>query len=578
MIETILTQEKELCKIRDTTDRIMAKIYARSAFVAKLSTEEKLLKQLLLMPFPPIEGLLGEAFASHMTRCIYFFLENEEFKRLCNQFFKSTTALIEFKIALLVPLRQTIGSCFATAFLIHLQKTDLLTLASDLAKTFLKSTLVRVIDQKEIRIPLCVKTGKIAAHGTALSSPMMKSYEYTVAALADVQVGFSRWNFHTALGLDHEATGGLGKLIYSIVQKKMDEIQEDRKNLVADIELLEKSLDFDDAAFKAAGSIERMESIKRSAKMKQMFLSQKAGEYDSEGKQMEKLSSLYQFFVDQYIELFPHYFQELYDPEMFAQGDIMEDQKAGFTLVYKHGRSDSKVWTYIQTDKEYIASLREFIVLTENILINLKRREGLEKVIEDIISEILLAVDTKEFMQEQKVRIEKMHQSHLLERGNTSPYAYIAGGNLHSLIKSYYSTSEAIKTEKISAQSAKDLCFSLIEWMKDVKNIDITDFEKDPFKSFIISNQTHAFNFLPGMKHFKESWMDGGNTYSYMRDHFTPGKLVVFADTNWGAKYLAFMIDSNKDYQIVLTDGIDVFSFLNWDHYFIKDATWEICL
>ena len=578
MIEAILTQEKELCKIRDTSDRIMAKIYARASLIARCSNDVKALEKLLLALPPPIEGILGAAFQVHLSKCLLFFLENEEFKRLCNQLIKSNEVLIDFKIALLVPIRQTIGSCFATAFLIHLQKTDLLTLVNDLFKTSFRGVLTRIIDQKEVRIPLCPKTGQIAVNGVPILSPQMKSYEYTVAALADVQIGFSRWNFYTALGLDHGYSGGLGKIIYTIIQKMMDAIQEDRKDLITDINLLEESLDFDDAAFKAAGSIDRMDSIKRSAKMKQMYLGRKIDDYEDEGKRAEQLSSLYIFFVDQYLELFPHYFQELYDPEIFAEGNIMEDRPAGFRLVYKHGRSDPKVWTYIHTDAEYISSVREFIVLTENILISLKKSSGLEKVIETIVSEILLAIDKKEFIEEQKARIGAMHESHLSEKGNTSPYAYIAGGNVLGLIGAYYSSTTPIATEKISAISPKDLCYSLIEFMKDAKNIDITDFDKDPFKGFIICNQTHAFNFLPGMKGFKEAWLDSGNTYSYIRDHFATNEPIVFADTNWGGKFLAFMVDQNAEINLVLTDGITVFPFSYWDHFFKPEEYWEICL
>ncbi len=578
MIETIVTQEKKLCKIRDSSDRIMAKIYLRASLIAKYSIDEKALKKLIAFPPPAIEGLLGEAFQAHLSRCLLFFLENNEFKRLCAQSIKSDGALIDFKIALLVPLRQTIGSCFATAFLIHLQKADLLTLANDLLKTALRGVLTRVIDQKEVRIPLCPKTGEVEKDGIAVLSPLMKSYEYTVAALADVQIGFSRWNFYTALGLDHEASGGLGKVIYTIIQKMMDAIEEDRKDLITDIEHLEQSLDFDDASFKAASSIDRMNSIKQSAKMKQMYLGRKIDDYEDEGKRAEKLSLLYKFFVDQYLELFPHYFQELYDPEMFAEGDIMEDRPAGFALVYKHGRSDPKVWTYIHTDEEYISSVREFIVLTENILISLKRSDGLEKVIETIVSEVLLSIDTKEFIEEQKTRIGAMHELHLLEKGNTSPYAYIAGGNVISLIKSYFSSTNSIETAKISAASPKDLCYYLIEFMKDAKNIDITDFDKDPFKGFIIYNETHAFNFLPGMKRFKDAWMDSGNTYSYIRDYFPIDEPIVFADTNWGGKFLAFKMDQDGEICLVLFDGILTTPFPNWDLFFKTGKHWDICL
>jgi hypothetical protein len=575
MIEIILAQEKELCKIRDKSDQRMAKIYSRASIIATLLTDDNKIKAFLSQLPPPIEGILGEFFHFHMIETLHFFLENEPFKRVCAEE-ESLDRLIALKVALLVPLRQTIGSCFATAFLIHLQKTDLATLFNDLYKTSMKKVLTRVIDQKEVRIPQCIKTGRVQTEGVFIASPLMKSYEYTVAALADVQVGFSRWNFFSALGLDNTATGGLGKVIYGIIEKKVKEKNEEQKDLISDIEFLEQSLDFDDAAFKAASSIDRMNSIKQSAKIKQLYLDRKITDYEEGGKKNKAFASLYPFFIEQYGELFPHYFQELYDPEMAAGDNPFEDQAAGFRLVYKHGRSDSRVWTYIYTDQEYIAAIREFIVLTETILINLKRGEGLEKVIETIVSEILLAIDTKEFIEEQKQRVHSMHQTYLKREGNTSPYAYISGGNIESLIKSYYCSTTPLRKEKISAQTPKDLCYSLIEWMKDAKDIEISAFDKDPFKGFILTNEIHACNFLPGMEMFKKGWMDVGNTYSYMRDHFPINEPIVFADTNWGGFFLAFIIDPSSIFSLVLFDGSLSYPFNNWDFLFKKESYWEI--
>lgn len=578
MIETIIAQEKELGKIRDYSDRILAQIALRAHLVAEFSSDSKNSLFLLETQFPPIEGLLGASFNAHLKKCLSFFVDDEIFLSLAARL--KSSQLIEFKKALMIPLRQSVGSCFASALLIHLQNTDLAALAQDLFQAFLKKRVTRIIEGIEYKAPLSPKLGRIEAEKAMIASPLMKSYEYAVASFADVEIGFSKWNFHEALGLNHEADGGLGKVIYTIVEEKLSKINAEIKELSEEMNRLEDSLDIDDAAFRRSYSIERMNQIKSAAKAKHMHLYRMDNEISDQSKQAKNLSTLYKFFVEQYGALFPHYFQELYDPEMFSEGVIEEDRPAGFRLVYKHGRSDPKVWTYITDDKEYIQSLFDFITITEPILMSLKRDEGLEKEIETIISEILLAIQTPEFLKEQQKRIGKMHKKILKEEKNISPYAYIAGGSLRSLIKSFFVMADQPRCEKISAVSKMDLCFSLIEFLKDVKNHDVEPYQSDPFRPLLICNDTHAFNLLPGQEVLKKAWMHSGNTYSYIRDVLMQSKEpIVFADTNWATNFLAFVPNAEQtEFDLVLTDGVKMTPFMLWDSMFVKEATWEVYL
>ncbi|MCH9618451.1 MAG: hypothetical protein SP4CHLAM5_05810 [Chlamydiia bacterium] len=573
MIETILRPEAELCKMKDPSRRQAALIYSRATQIAKYSEDERCLQILIANPLAPIPGFLGHLFANHLDRCLHFFLKSKEFQNMCKRLPGSLVP--SYKEALLIPLRQSVGSCFATAFLMHLQKTDLLALAKDLFSAINRGGISRVIDGAEIKIPLCPKTGNIE-----YCSALMKSYEYTVAGLADEQVGFSRWNFQIALGLDYKMDHGLGKVIYSVLEEILEECKGKMDGLLQDIEDLERGLDMDDASFRSASTIDRMDSIKRAAKFKNMHLSRIIDDYQREEGRASKLSTLYKFFVEQYILLFPHYFQELYDPLMFSEGDIMEDRPAGFRLVYKHGRSNSKMWTYIHTDKEYIACLKDFITMTEPVLLNLKREEGIDKEMEQIISEMLLKLDTHPFLKEQKNRIQLMHKEVLGEDQNLSPYAYISGGNLESLVNTYLMPINPIKKENVSAASPSDLCYRLIEWMKDTPISHVDAIDKDPFQGMLMTNDTHAFHFLPGFELFKGAWMDSGNTYTYIRDVLLQSKTPIpFADTNWGANFLAFLpVEGTSQLELVLYDGFTVTPFPMWNSYFVKGAIWNIYL
>lgn len=583
MIETILAQEKLLGKFTDASLHQMVTICFRVEKILKYCQDEKSLKFLLENPLPPIPGLLGEAFYKHLQTLLKFFLENEEFKILCkklNPKGEENKLILDLKKALLIPLRQTVGSCFATASLIYLQKTDPLFLANDLSKVVVKKFLLRNIGGQELKIPLCPKTGEIEILNYPFASSLMKSYEFTTAGLCDYQVGFSKWNFHVALGLDYEANGGIGKIIYDILDKKLKISNEKLQQWKEDIDYLEKGLDIDDAAFRSANTFDRMNSIKRGAMAKNMNLNRLIDEYEREAKFTNKIASLYKFFVDQYLLLFPHYFQELYDPEIFGEGDIMEDRPAGFRLVYKYGRLDSKTWDYITSDGEYIQAIKDFILSTEQILIGLKKADGLEKEIEKIITEIVYALDEKDFLDEQKQRINSMHSKHLQEGKNTLPYAYIAGGNFESYINTYLCKINPVEKEDISAENPLDLLYHLIEFFKDSNKINRSAYQNDQFAPLMVVNQTHAFNLLPGQSKFKDAWMSSSNTYTYIRDILMKETLpIIFADTNWGAKYLAFLPNEKKDnFNLYLYDGFNLSLFTNWDHFFKKGANWNIYL
>lgn len=573
MMENMLERERELAQIKDNSIRQSAMIYNRATQIARCILDVECIKSLIENPLPVIPGLLGEFFSRHLDKCLRFFLDDIEYHNMCKRLPGNT--IVSFTEALLIPLRQSVGSCFATAFLIYLQKTDLSALAKDLFTAINKGGISRIIDGQEIKIPLCPKTGNME-----YASSLMKSYEFTVAGLADEKVGFSRWNFQTALGLDHEMSHGLGKVIYSVLEELLGEGKSKMDSLLKDIEDLERGLDIDDASFRSARTIDRMDSIKRAAKFKNMHLSRIIGDYEREGERISKLSILYKFFVEQYLLLFPYYFQELYDPSMFAEGEITEDKPAGFRLVYKHGRTNAKMWSYIHSDEEYIASLRDFILMTEPVLLNLKQGEGIDREIEKIVSEMLLKIDTNEFLLEQKHRIYLMHKEVLGEDQNTSPYAYIAGGSLESLVNTYLMSINPIKKERVSAQSPLDLCYSLIEFMKDGYRKEIDGIEKNPFHGMLMTNDTHAFNFLPGQKLFKNAWMDSGNTYTYIRDVLLQSmEPIVFADTNWGGKFLAFLpAQGDLEFQLVLYDGMEVIPFSSWDGYFVEGAIWNIYL
>jgi hypothetical protein len=130
----------------------------------------------------------------------------------------------------LTPLRQNIGSCFATApaILIHEEQQE--RFVADLYEMLTTGRLKRVIAGVEFSVPMCLN-----------ANTLLKSWEYTLASFSEVKMEFSRWNLYTSLGLHPAEKGGIGELLYKKLEKKLQEVNEKTSKFY-----LEYSPDFGD--------------------------------------------------------------------------------------------------------------------------------------------------------------------------------------------------------------------------------------------------------------------------------------------------------------------------------------------
>ena len=439
--------------------------------------------------------------------------------------------------ALLTFLRQTVGSCFATAPIILMQTNDPEFIFNDLCDLILRGSLKRVIDGVEYKVPMSIKTSA----NLDFESPLLRVYEYTVASFADFKTESYKWNLYAALGLDVRAEGGVGKALYLLLEEKLGVINVDLRRLDEDLFLTE----------------DRYSKTGLGSERAQMAIF--ANEIKEKKAYAEKIASFYPMFVEEVLKISKSHFQEVFDPEM-SKGDaeIMEDRPAGFRLLFKHGRSDPTVWTMIYTENEYIESLIEFFKLVEPDLVYKAAFLDAKKFISDIIDKVIQTIQEKKFLQPGK-----------------EPWAYISGGNLESLVSCYYALKNPLIKKEFPADTPLDLCVALIDYMKDLHYEISKQFEDNPSKGILMTNEVHAFLFKPGLKSFSDAWHDSGNTYTYIRDN--PGS-ISFADTNWASELFAFAHDPNtnliKLYRKT-TFGLKLLPPI-WDTYFTKTSAWTL--
>jgi len=494
-------------------------------------------------------------------------------------------------IALMTFLRQSVGSCFATAPLIIVQQEQIGFLLEDLYDLITRGFLKRVIEGEEYKVPISIKTGhsdllKIIGPEGILDptlefifgkdiesglrildlinkklpedkakdaeelfkahsqSPLLKCYEFTVASFSDWKTNFSQWNMYTSLGLSHEEEGGIGEKLYTALNEKLERINDEINSTRDEIERGNESLRLTQTLLRNAHSIDKIRRLKTELQYKEHNLLLNEENYHEQVKKSEQFAKFFQFLIDQFLQFFPFYFQEVYDPEMFEeQEEVYEDRPAGFRLLYKHGRYDPTVWTMIYNENEYKDALINFFQIIEPIVTTACEFEEGKELVKEMIDQVIERVQNPIFIQTAVKRTTQMHQEKLNEYAPRKPWAYISGGNLESLVKCYFNLGKNLTQSSLEPNDPLELCVGLIELMKDLPYTVTATFETSPLKGLLMVNPVHAFVLKPGLEPFSHAWQFRGNTFTYLRDEIIEKAKQWYINTPLNLDEIIFILE-----------------------------------
>ncbi|MEM8727479.1 MAG: hypothetical protein AAGE99_02030 [Chlamydiota bacterium] len=402
--------------------------------------------------------------------------------------------------AILFPLRQIIGSCFATAPAIYIQNEKPQRLLLDLYDLMMTARMKRTFGGEEYIVPVSPKWGE-----RENDHPLLRVWEYTVASFSDYKTTFSHWNLYSSLGLDPKCEGGLGQLIYKELQESLDGYNRRVEELDADYSRAIDEARVSQALLRQADSPDRIRLRKAELEVRAHHASVCKDMRDEVHEKAEDLSRFFPFVIEQYSERFQEHFLEIFDAEAEAvHGALYEDSPAGFRLVYKHGRSDPTAWTFIRDENAFFDSLRHFFIAVEPQLVAACEWEGGIKELEALTTKLVHFIDTDTF-----------HRFVLKEK---KPWSYTSGGSLHTLLKGYFMIEKTIAEEKRPIESPTDLLTFLLELLKNLPYSVTKPFETDADASLLMYSPTHAFLLKPGLHPFKTGWLDTGFTYTWIRD------------------------------------------------------------
>lgn len=509
--------------------------------------------------------------------------------------------------SLLHPLRQTVGSCFATAPAIVVQKEQPEIFLEDLQSLLYKGKLTRIINGVEYTVPwnpywseweikrrleprepfwynpgflrACQAMGivdeadvfqslmkiqkkvqealpqdniqavfrkmlllhyhqkdldehllelerkGIHAFFALLENSLLKTWEYTLASFSDVKAEFSSWNLYMALGFAHDAPAGIGAVLYNSVESGLENTKKKLVTLEQDYEIAFDQLRATEILLKQAYRERDIRRLKSEYQIRQYHL-QTCLDLRNECYQLGKwYTSLFSFLIEEYQRKLPHYFQEIYDPQMYEKDAYLyEDAPAGFRLIYKHGRTDPSVWTSIHTSKEYIESLVNFFIITEPQMQVLFENEFQKKEVESLITEIVTHIRSDSFLEGAFARLRSAHQNQDIHV--TTPWSYISGGSMISLLKNYFRRQNDIFCEEAAVENPTDLLIFILDTLKSLTPNLTKQFEKSSSMSLLMYSPNHTFRLLPGLKEFSSAWQNNLFSYTWVRDELIlPAKI-----------------------------------------------------
>ena len=357
---------------------------------------------------------------------------------------------------------------------------------------------------------------------------LLKTWEFTLASFAETKAQFTRWNLYSSLGLGAEEEGGIGQALYSILKRKVEESNRKIEEFQAEYEIAYGNIKYLEARIRSASTEKEAQWIKAEYQSKRNEFDMLEEMRDRYHRRAQRFANLFDVLMNTYDDLFPRYFQEVYDADMHeVSSNPHDDSPAGFRLLYKHGRSNTSQWTRIKTPNEFIDALASFFNNTESEVSAAPQLAGLESEVSEMISAIVAQIRSQEFLETAFYRMARAHQTPIikdplqhLDKIEKKPWAYTSGGTMGTLVSCYYKT-ESLPTETERwVENPTELLVFLLDTVKQIPPKLFEGFENDPSKSLLIHSPTHAFLLKPNWGLFKEAVQSEVFTYTYVRDQF----------------------------------------------------------
>lgn len=384
---------------------------------------------------------------------------------------------------------------------------------------FIKSAIQKRVVRDDPTLPALEKKAQ-GIFKAYVDHALLKVWEYTLASFADHKVEFFRWNLYKSLGFSSKEKGGIAQVIYEEVEKRLEKANQ---QVEKERELYNEAADrcnVTQALLRQVDSYDRARLLKREHATYLSHLNECSHLLRQAEDRSQFLGQLMVFLLNYYAQRLPDFFQEIYDPELFANAEtIYEDSAAGFRLIYKMGRKEPSSWILITEEKQFIQALKSFFSIVESFILSECEQEEKKKEIEELTTLLVQHIDSPEFILSAFQRMQEPPPfSTEPSEGYRFPWCRSAGGSMSSLVKCYYGLEKELTIEQSVVETPQELLIFLLDTLKSLPYEVTKLFEKHDHLSLLMTAPNHAFLLKPGLSPFKEGWLDKGFTYTWVRD------------------------------------------------------------
>ena len=355
---------------------------------------------------------------------------------------------------------------------------------------------------------------------------LLKSWEFTLASFAETKADFATWNLYSSLGLKPDEEGGIGQAMFAVLKDKLEQTSRKVQDLQSEYEQMYNQVKSIESRMQRATSEKELQWIRIEYQTQINELRLLEEMRDKSHHKAQRIAGMYDALIDAFLELFPRYFQEVYDADMHeVTAGPYDDSPAGFRLLYKYGRASSSQWTYIHSPEEFIDSLYSFFIATETELSSRSEFTGLEQELSELITAAASQIRTPQFLESAFVRMAIFHKTPLvknplenLSKIEKKPWAYTSGGTMSSLVSCYFRLENKPTEVGRWVENPMELLVFFIDTLKQIPHQIMADFQKNGRKSLLIHSPTHAFLLKPMEKIFHDAWQNDAFTYTWVRD------------------------------------------------------------
>lgn len=353
---------------------------------------------------------------------------------------------------------------------------------------------------------------------------LLKSWEYTLATLADASQTTTTKHLQIALGWTSDDEDGLREIIrrflaeeVATTQAFVGQCEETYQEAKAQLEYVESRMR--NPINKQDSQILAMDHVRF-----RQELNQALQDWNAAQEKLKKMIMLPDFLLSFYSREIPNYFRSVYDAFIREFSGNYQDVPAGFRILFTYGRSHPNTWEPIYSIEEFIHALTEFFTSIEGDLLAKHNVSGLEKETSILLHRIVSALHEPRFQEAAMERILKAYNCPIpqgifqhLDQVTHTPWVYVSGGTVTTLVGDYFENSKPlVKLEKLPADP-HELAAFFADALKDLPEA-VKDYVENGDHSLLAAAPSHVFSVMAGAPLFRDAWTNDWYSYTWLRD------------------------------------------------------------